>query len=214
MRFINDDVKLKQGGRNAAKVSQDELWSKIVARAKHIGEDIEDSEDTGPDGDNAYEFIRELIYCDENIRKDIKYNVDAENILTGCDAGYEDKYVGLHTLSNGLTFYGILMGGDWEDPVFIIIYWDGKKLRAYIPSYGNRVNLDCKCAFGSESDDLDDDKADKLLKKYKKLGIEPDDPDYVDWSELYCKLYDTMPDDCDINYNAIIQDIQSRIIIA
>ena len=101
MRFVNDDVKLKHGGRNAVKISQDDLWKKIVARAMKIGEDIEGVDDEGPDSDSAYEFIRELIYCNETIRKDIKYNVDAENILTSCDAGYEDECVGLHTLSNG-----------------------------------------------------------------------------------------------------------------
>lgn len=214
MRFINDDAKLKNGGRNSVKVSKDELWKKIVNRAMKIGEDIDDDmEDDGPAGEFASEFIRELIYCDETIRKDIKYNVDAENILTAYDAYDEDEYVGLHTLSNGLTFYGIVMGGDWEIPAFIIIYWDGKKLRAYVPSYGNRINLDCKCAFGSEND-ADDAQSEKLLTKYKKIGIEPDDPDYINLSELYCKMYDTTPDDCKINYDAIIQDIQSRIIVS
>ena len=214
MRFINDDVKLKIGGRNATKISKEELWKKIVSRARKIGEDIdEDTEDEGPDADSAYDFIREIIYSDETIRKDIKYNVDAENILVASDASYEDEYVGMHTLSNGLTFYGIIMGGDWEIPAFLIIYWDGKKLRAYIPSYGNVVNLDCKCAFGSEGDELDDAMEDKLLKKYKKLGIEPDDPNYIDWSEMYCKMYDTSPDECEFNYDAMIEDITARIIV-
>lgn len=214
MRFINDDVKLKQGGRNSVKISQDELWEKIVARAKKIGEDIdEDIENDGPDGEYAYEFIRELIYCDETIHKDIKYMVDPENIITSCDADDEDEYVGLHTLSNGFTFYGIIMGGDWEIPVFIIIYWDGKRLRAYIPSYGNIINLDCHCAFGSEDNEVDDDKAEKLLKKYKKMGIEPDDPDDIDWAELYCKMYETSPDSCEFNYDAMIKDITNRIVV-
>ena len=212
MRFINDDVKLKQGGRNAVKISQDDLWKKIVARAMKIGEDIEGVEDDGPDGESAYEFIRELIYNDETIHKDIKYDIDAENILTACDADYNDESVGMHTVKD-LTFYGVIMGGDWEVPAFFIIYWDGKKLRAYIPSYGNLINLDCKCAFGSENDGVDDKKEEKLLKKYKKLGIEPEDPDYIDWSELYCKMYETSPYSCEYNYDAMIKEIQTRIIV-
>lgn len=213
MRFINDDVKLKNGGRNAVKISQDDLWKRIVARAMKIGEDIEDVEDDGPDGESAYEFIRELIYNDETIHKDIKYYVDAENICTASDADYNDVYVGVHTLPNGLTFYGIVMGGDWEIPMFLIIYWDGKQLRAYIPSYGNCINLDCKCAFGSEDDEVDEDKAEKLLKKYKKLGIKPEDPDDIDWSELYCNKYEITLDDCMYNYDAMIKDIEARIIV-
>jgi hypothetical protein len=30
-----------------------------------------------------------------------------------------------------------LLGGDWESPVFFCIYWDGRKLRAYVPEKGN-----------------------------------------------------------------------------
>lgn len=208
MRFVNDDVKLKNGGRNAVKISQDDLWKKIVTRAMKIGEDIEGVEDDGPDGESAYEFIRELIYNDETIHKDIKYDIDAENILTACDADYNDEYVGMHTVK-GLTFYGVIMGGDWEVPAFFIIYWDGKKLRAYVPSYGNLVNLDCKCAFGSEN--VEDEE--KLLQKYKKLGIEPEDSDYIDWSELYCKMYETSPDSCEFNYDAMLKDITNRIVV-
>lgn len=212
MRFVNDDVKLKHGGRNAVKISKDDLWKKIVARAMAIGEDIdEDDEDDGYDGENAWRFINAIVYCDSVISKDIKFNVDAENILTPEDG--DDDYLGMHTLSNGLTYYAIEMGGDWEIPVFIIIYWDGKKLRAYIPSYGNLVNLDCKCAFGSEDNEVDDEKAEKLLKKYKKLGIEPEDPDDIDWSELYCQMYGETRDGAEFNYEAMIEDIKARIVV-
>ena len=216
MRFINDDVKLKNGGRNSVRISEDELWNKIVARARKIGDCYidEDTEDNGPDGDEAAQFISELFYNDETIRKDIKYNVDGENILVACDADYEDKYIGMYTTNEGLTFYGFLAGGDWEMPMFIIIYWDGKKLRAYVPSYGNVINLDCKCAFGSECDEVDDNKAKALLAKYKKLGIEPEDPNDIDWGEMYCKIYDTTPDSCEFNYDAMLKDITARIIVS
>ena len=212
MRFINDDVKLKQGGRNSVKISQDELWKKIVARAKKIGEYIdEDTEDDGPDGEYACEFIRELIYGDETIHKDIKFAIDSENILTPYDDP-DDYELGIQTFKD-LTYYALKMGGDWELPVFMIIYYDGKKLRAYIPSYGNLVNLDCKCAFGSEDSVIDDVQAEKLLKKYKKLGIEPEDPDYIDWSELYCQMYSETRDSAAFNYRAMFEDIQTRIIV-
>lgn len=58
---------------------------------------------------------------------------------------------GLQTLSNKLTFCGIVAGGDWESPLFYIIYYDGTKLRAYIPIRGNIVNADTLSAFGSET---------------------------------------------------------------
>jgi hypothetical protein len=215
MRFVNDDVKLKNGGRNAAKISEEELWKKIVARAQSVGDDCEDEEDDGYDGENAWRFVQNLMWCDPIIKKDIKFNVDRENVLTPED-GY-DEYLGMHTLPNGLTYYGIIMGGDWEIPMFMIIYWDGKKLRCYIPSYGNLVNLDFGCAFGSEEDSLDDeDKKAKLIKKYAKYGEIPDedDFDFQTWSDLYCRMYDETRDGCEYNYNAMIEDITSRIIVS
>ena len=213
MRFINDDVKLKSGGRNAVKISEDELWKKIVERARKIGEESEEEEDDGYNGENAWRFIQDLIYCDSVLRKDIKFNVDAENILTPED-GY-DENLGMHTLSNGLTYYAIEMGGDWEIPMFIILYYDGVKLRAYIPSYGNLVNLDCKCAFGSEEDSMDDNLRSKLLKKYAKFGDVPneDEFDFQTWSDLYCRMYNETHDGVEFNYSAMIEDITSRIVV-
>lgn len=210
MRFINDNVKLKHGGRTAVKISKDELWKKIVARARAINEDLEEEEDQGFDSENDYAFISELICCDPIISKDIKFAIDCENILTACDS--DDDRLGMQTCKD-LTYYALAMGGDWEIPVFMIIYYDGKKLRAYIPSYGNLVNLDCKCAFGSEGSVIDDNQAEKLLKKYKKLGIEPEDPDYIDWSELYCQMYGETRDDAEFTYWAMSEDIQARIVV-
>jgi len=63
---------------------------------------------------------------------------------------------GFHTLDNGLTFLGGEAGGDWEYPVKFIIYWDGKKLRAYIPTEGNYFNRTLKCAYGSEAEHIGD----------------------------------------------------------
>jgi len=63
---------------------------------------------------------------------------------------------GFHTLDNGLTFLGGSAGGDWEYPVSFIIYWDGKKLRAYIPTEGNYFNRTTKFAYGNALESNDD----------------------------------------------------------
>ena len=215
MRFVNDDVKLKNGGRNAIKITEDDLWEKMCKRAIKIGEDIdEDAVTCKPWDEEAYSVVRELICCDPVIRKDIKFSVDAENILTDEDG--DDQYLGLHETSTGLVYYGLMMGGDWEVPVFLIIYWDGKKLRAYVPSYGNLVNLDAGCAFGSEEDNLDYDQQVKLLNKYTKYGDVPplDEFDFQTWSELYCRMYDETQDGAEHNFNAMIKDIEARIIVS
>ena len=92
---------------------------------------------------------------DTQIHKDLsKIIFDQEN----CDADEDERtqdgtiydLVGYHTLDNKLTFLGVVAGGDWESPLFYIIYWDGKKLRGYIPTEGNPWNKETKTAYGSE----------------------------------------------------------------
>lgn len=123
--------------------------------------------------------------------------------------------MGFQTLENGFTFLGIMMGGDWEFPIFTILYDDGKRLRCYTPSYGNTINLDTKTAFGSECEaDID---FNKLLSKYEKLGIvKPNDIGKkifdTSWMDIYIRKYDiNNEDELKFNWIAIKQDILSRI---
>jgi len=57
--------------------------------------------------------------------------------------------MGIRTLPNGMIYAGIMAGGDWECPVFWIIYWDGKRLRGYVPTDGNPYNTDTMEAYGN-----------------------------------------------------------------
>ena len=212
-RFINDDVKIKNGGRKAIKTTEQELTNKIIKKAQTFDSEV----------DNLLDAICTIFCEDESIMKDRKILVDTENISHQNDNGlfYKkhsigDSLVGFHTFENGFTFLGIVMGGDWEFPIFTILYDDGKKIRCYTPSYGNPFNLDTKTAFGSEyeSDNVD---FDKLLSKYKKLGIvKPDDigkrHSNTEWSDIYRRKYDiNNEDELKFNWNAIKQDISSRI---
>ena len=43
--------------------------------------------------------------------------------------------------------------GDWEVPMYFILYWDGKELRGYIPTEGNPWNTDEKAAYGNNESD-------------------------------------------------------------
>jgi hypothetical protein len=89
------------------------------------------------------------------IRKDLsKCEFDLENVNITDGWGKTKSIVGFKTLPNGMNYLGICAGGDWETSVFFIIYWDGKELRAYIPTDGNPWNTDEKQAYGNhESDD-------------------------------------------------------------
>ena len=84
-----------------------------------------------------------------------KINFDLENIIDDENRFYH--YVGFHTLDTGLTFLGLECGGDWEWPVFAIIYHDGKKLRGYVPSKGNTYHRETKSAYGSHIDECSDE---------------------------------------------------------
>jgi hypothetical protein len=121
-------------------------------------------------GANVHFDSHELV---EKLQKDIKVKFDLENFADGPSFGPKDL-MGIHTLSNGLTFWGMCAGGDWEHPCFFICYYDGKKLRAYVPTEGNPWNTDTKQAYGN------DDKADlkNAKKRWPERYIDPADDEW------------------------------------
>ena len=84
------------------------------------------------------------------VKKDLEkvdFDFENEDCNNGCN------YIkGFRVAPNGLPYWGDDAGGDWEVPVFFIIYWDGKKLRGYIPTEGNTWNTDTKTAYGNAMD--------------------------------------------------------------
>lgn len=152
--------------RYFAKISKDDLRNKVNA----IG--------------NCYNLI-------EKLGRDIKVNFDLENF----DWGEAEGLMGLQTLDNGLTFWGMCAGGDWEQPVFFIVYWDGKKLRGYVPTDGNTWNTTTKQAYGNdEAADIKD-----VKKRWRKLFPGDD-------------LDDLTPDDLEYKPDFIEKDIVERIL--
>lgn len=123
------------------------------------------------------------------VGNDIKVLFDLENVKDSVDF---TPIAGFHTEKNGLTYYGVCVGGDWEFPVFVCIYWDGKKLRAYIPTEGNPWNTSTKTAYGN-----DEDKDALNMKKRWPLKFSDD-----------CCDIDDLEYDCDL----IVQDILDRFV--
>lgn len=145
-------------------ISVDDLKSKILAAC-------------GEDGEIDYRRLT------PTVEKDLdKVKFDCENITEeNCKFGPE-YLIGYHKLSNGMPYYGVCAGGDWETPVFFCIYWDGKKLRGYIPEQGNLWNTDTKEAYGNN------DTAD--LKNARKRwpdneSLQDDDVDLDGWFDNY-----------------------------
>jgi hypothetical protein len=128
-------------------------FRKIVSRA--FGSEDEDTE------------LYDDPFVTLQIRKDIKCEFDCENISYDNGSFGPEGLMGFNTLENDLTYYGICAGGDWELPVFFIIYWDGKKLRGYVPKSGNPWNTDTKMAYGND-EELDDK---NMRRRYPRLNL-------------------------------------------
>jgi len=110
-----------------------------------------------------------LPYLTKTVEKDLaKVDFDTENLEAERGEGYAGcDLAGFHTY--GLTFLGVTAGGDWECPLFFIIYWDGKQLRGYIPTAGNSWNTDNKKAYGNDWKDKNSSDAINYKKRY---GVE------------------------------------------
>jgi hypothetical protein len=55
--------------------------------------------------------------------------------------------------AGGVPYLLVSAGGDWETPLSCVIYFDGRKLRGYVPKDGNSYNHSTKAAFGNNDDD-------------------------------------------------------------
>lgn len=132
----------------------------------------------------------------EKLGKDIKVRFDLENTYDSAELHF--KLVGFQVL-DGMPFWGFAAGGDWENPVFFIAYWDGKKIRGYVPTEGNPFNRTTMQAYGN------DEAAD--AKDYFKRGLLTKEQ-----SEKYEEgefIYDLQNEDFD--WEAIKKDIKERI---
>lgn len=74
---------------------------------------------------------------------------------------------------DGVPYLWIRAGGDWETPLVCIIYFDGKKLRGYVPKDGNTYNHANKAAFGNNDSDND-----ACVKQFGDRG--GTDEEYID----------------------------------
>lgn len=177
--------------RYFAPITSDELEEKINKAFVGADSDCTNKRDR---------FSTSLMF--DKLGKDLKVKFDFENFEMCGNSPILGKgqlassqihlWLGYHTLPNGLTFLGCYAGGDWETPVSFIIYWDGKKLRGYVPLEGNPWNTTTKEAYGNDED------ADGI-NAHKRW------PDDYDGSPV-C---DNFPDPDD---NEMLKDISTRIL--
>lgn len=161
-RYINDDAPVTPNIRQAARITKDQLKQIMISKynnapsVKQFNSPYD--ENNYPDiGQAITDLVAVLSYEDPKLIQDrSNIDFDLENLDASSPAVYGyagdqgTDLCGLRTLPSGLTFCGAITGGDWEQPLFYIIYYDGTDLRAYIPIKGNVVNCDTLSAFGSE----------------------------------------------------------------
>ena len=51
--------------------------------------------------------------------------------------------------TKGVPYQLFYAGGDWEIPVYFMVYYDGKRIRVYVPTVGNTWRQDLKQALGN-----------------------------------------------------------------
>lgn len=104
-----------------------------------------------------------------------KVNFDFENCSCEVEDFSEYKDILGYRKIGDFEFCGCYAGGDWEYPVFFLIYLDqdGKTLRGFIPREGNSWNYNTKFALGNdEEQDL------AFLRSqpfYERNGLDLDD---------------------------------------
>ncbi len=177
------------------RISTKELEQKILAAWKEHPDNEELVEGIEDDSDFIhYESLT------QKVRKDLdKVSFDTENISGSAeDNDYNiPELIGYHTLVNGLSYLGVCAGGDWECPIFFMLYWDGSELRSYIPTEGNPWNTKTKAAYGN--DEEEDPK-----NAFKREFI-PDD-DQKTWENFLCG------GDCLFDVKKLTEDITKRIV--
>lgn len=84
----------------------------------------------------------------------VSITFDTENVAVA--PMYEPGFaalLGYHLSRSGIPFLGALCGGDWEHPVFVIVYRDTLNgLAVYVPDAGNVYDRENKEAWQDEED--------------------------------------------------------------
>ena len=155
--------------RHAPVMSQGDLRHIIIEKA--IANDyVEEYGEIDPESPDVTNLVHMLLMEDlvPEIEKDwSKIDFSTENM----------DVIAEKITPDGVPYLLIRAGGDWEAPLQCIVYFDGRKLRGYVPKDGNSYNHRAKASFGNNDDD-----AEVATKQFGKpfqqgdgyYGAEPD----------------------------------------
>lgn len=155
--------------RYAPAMSQSDLRQILIDKA--IANDfVEDYGEIDPANPQMWRIVHMLLEESlPEVEKDwSKIDFSTENL----------DVTGELTTPAGVPYIRLRTGGDWESPLVAIIYFDGRKLRGYVPKDGNTYNHRTKAAFGNdEKTDVADAKkqfGDRLVSAGDHIEVEPD----------------------------------------
>lgn len=187
---------------------------------QYLKEDLKtDNFDLGWESDPLGKFLPYLTDLSPQLKKDLsKVEFDWENSTSATsltdqawrsgkndktEFGYSLDIMGPHNRmgAEGVSWIGCAAGGDWEEPLFFILYMDQGEVRAWIPKDGNCWNRTTKQAFGNDEDDDSKD----IKKQIKKSGKYPEllDDDMKDYQ--YFDYVDRLRDS-----NVILKSIKEH----
>lgn len=216
MRYINDNVQVKNGRRTAARLSAEDLAHLMYQRANELfqqtwgaNQHLERPDDgTWCYGECYSDLVLHLLH-DASLLADLRQNgvsCCCEATFDGCESKGAVNLTGMHTLENGFTFYGFFNSVDCGPScAFVIIYHDGNRLRAYVPTRGNTINVDVPCVIGVEEEEIDPC---QLEAQYRDLGIWQEGEDLF---RMYLAKYGISEPFC--YWDAIQEDIEANITV-
>lgn len=105
---------------------------------------------------DVYDWILSRDTMIENGINEIEFDFENHDFGIQHDDAYNFTELMGFQMLDSMPFIGMYAGGDWEHPVFFIVYYDGENFRGYIPKMGNTYNPVTKAAFGNN--DQEDEK--------------------------------------------------------
>lgn len=146
--IINKDVETKKNGRTAPKISVETFKEKIkefsYSTLKKFDMEYDDKESHLKG--NLMNALRTLYFQHFHKHNSSQIGTDFKGIRV--DWENHDIINDIRT-TNGIPYYLCYAAGDWEAPVYFIVYYDGKKIRVYVPHKGNTWRSDTKQALGN-----------------------------------------------------------------
>lgn len=202
---VNNNVKLRKGGRKAVVMDMSELKALVESYVKKYEEDAEIDDDVCM-SEKVNQLLSWLMYT--KLDKDRKVKFDAENMYI---------YYGITSI--GVPYIRVKSGGDWQMPMISYVYYDGKDLRLYVPTKGNPFNrntMEPFCEDGIEDGQfICKELGIKLGEDVEVDGEVINSDDYADVEDFYEDLSAMFcnADLLGIDDNGCLEDFESRLTI-